>query len=201
MVHQGRDEDSTASGGDDATRILVRDSDDATRLVHPGGDERRGAVIGRAKPPTNDKVQPPGSSDTVFIPAGLDPFHDQVDPVVGWLVVRHGPGRGRFCPIFYGQNSLGRGADQRIRVDFGDKRISREAHAFIVYDDVAQKFYLRDGGKTNLVRHNGELVMTPTELRDRDEVMVGETTLLFIALCGPQFDWMTVDAKRPGETK
>ena len=165
MVQQGRDEDSPA--GDDATRILVRDFRRCDPARHPGGDERRGAVIGRAKPPTNDKLQPPGSSDTVFIPAALDPSHDQVDPVVGWLVVRQGPGRGRFCPIFYGQNSLGRGGDQRIRVDFGDKRISREAHAFIVYDDIAQKFYLRDGGKTNLVRHNGELVMTLPSSRSR----------------------------------
>jgi hypothetical protein len=194
MVQQGRDEDSPASG-DDATRILFRDSDDRTRVVPSGGNEQRGVVIGRAKVGTSEQGnQPPGPSDTVFIPTGLDTVQDQAEPVVGWLVVRRGPGRGRFCPIFYGQNSLGRGGDQRIRLDFGDKRISRDAHAFVIYDDVAQKFYLRDGGKSNIVRHNGELVMAPTELRDRDEVTLGETTLLFVALCGPEFDWLTVDA-------
>lgn len=205
MMDQGgersQDEDKPAEG-DDATRILVRsDLDDATRLVQVGSDERRGAIIGRAKPNANEPKVPSGaSSTTVLIPAGFDPLQDQVEPVVGWLVVREGPGRGRFCPIFYGQSSIGRGPDQRIRLDFGDKRISREGHAFIVYDEIAQKFYLRDGGKTNLVRHNGDLVMAPTELHDRDEISLGETTLLLVALCGPEFDWLAPDAKIPGAT-
>jgi hypothetical protein len=82
-----------------------------------------------------------------------------------------------------------------VSLDFGDQRISRQSHAYLIYDDVAQKFYIRDGGKTNLVRLNGELLMTPAELRDRDEITVGGTTLLFVALCGPDFDWLATEAQ------
>lgn len=209
------DDAKTNSDTNDATRILVRDeSADAemTQLIHPRSDidgpEGRGTIIGSARfhkdkqagvgAPGMAGAAGPKPGETVFIPTGSDAAWDEVGPVVGWLVVLKGPGHGRFCPVYYGQNSIGRAADQRIRLDFGDRRISRQAHAFLIYDDVARKFYIRDGGKTNLVRHNGELVMTPTELRDRDEVAIGETTLLFIALCGPEFDWLT-EAGRTGE--
>ena len=113
--------------------------------------------------------------------------------MVGWLTVISGPGKGSFRPIFYGQNSLGRDPKQRIPLDFGDQRISRETHAFVVYDDVQRKFFIRDNGKSNLVRHNGNAVLTPTEINDRDQITIGETTLVFIALCNANFDWLAVD--------
>lgn len=221
MAHMGekRPQDDAKSNSDsddvkansdtnDATRILVRgEPTDAemTQLIHPRSNvdrsEGRGTIIGsaRARKDTQVGVGAPGMAaaagrrqgETVFIPTGSDAGWDEVSPVVGWLVVRKGPGLGRFCPVFYGQNPIGRAADQRIRLDFGDQRISRQGHAFLIYDDITRKFYIRDGGKSNLVRHNGELVMTPTELQDRDELTIGETVLIFIALCGPEFDWLT----------
>jgi hypothetical protein len=196
---------------DDATRILpTSDPNYGETQLMPGGAaigsaDRRGAIIGSAGAaegsPTGSSGTPgarasmPG--ETVYIPSDLNaPNPRSFDPVVGWVVVRKGPGRGRSCPVFYGQNSIGRGVDQRISLDFGDQRISRQGHAFLIYDDLAQKFYIRDGGKSNIVRHNGQLVMTPTELHDRDEVSIGGTTLLFVALCGPEFDWLTTEAQK-----
>jgi len=32
--------------------------------------------------------------------------------------------------------------------------------------------------------------MMPTEIQDRDEIAVGDTTLLFVALCNDNFDWL-----------
>ena len=204
---------NTRPAADDTTRIIAN-SDPAnaeTQLMRDGtdigGSEPRGTIIGSAGVQQGQEKGPntPAATDaaglkpgeTVYIPNDGNVTGDRsFDPVVGWLVVRRGPGRGRFCPVFYGQNSIGRAADQRVRLEFGDQRISRQGHAFLIYDDLAQKFYIRDGGKTNLVRHNGELVMTPTELRDRDEVTIGGTTLLFIALCGPEFDWLTTESQR-----
>jgi hypothetical protein len=111
------------------------------------------------------------------------------DPVAGWLVVVKGPGRGGFCPIYIGMNSVGRDAGQRISLNFGDEMISREEHAFIAYDEEARRFYLQHGGKANLVRLGGRPVLSPTELQPYDLIRIGKTTLRFIPLCGPDFAW------------
>lgn len=115
---------------------------------------------------------------------------EQDDPVVGWLVVMKGPGRGRFRPIFYGQNSIGRAPEQRISIDFGDGGISREDHAYVAYDEIQRKFFVRDNGKANLVRCNGAPVMMPTEIKSGDLISIGATTLRFVPFCGPEFDWL-----------
>ncbi len=167
-----------------------------------GGSPLRGQVIGDARhyqpgvpaarpaPPPQDK---PAQDATIFVTPGAEPGSKPFNPVVGWLVVTRGPGRGEFRPIRYGQNSIGRDANQRISFDFGDHKISRDTHAFLVYDEVVRKFFLRDNGKSNLVRLNGNLVMAPSEIHDRDVISIGDTTLLFVALCNANFDWQAAD--------
>ena len=113
----------------------------------------------------------------------------ETDPVAGWLVVVKGPGRGSFRPIFVGMNSIGRDADQRISLSFGDDSISRQDHAYIAYDEEQRRFYLQHGGKANLVRLGGRPVLSPTELSPSDLIRIGKTTLRFVALCGPDFAW------------
>ena len=87
------------------------------------------------------------------------------NPVVGWLVVIGGPGRGQVRPVGYGSNTLGRGEDSRVRLDFGDEQISREAHAVVTYDGRGRKFYLQHGGGTNLTYLGDEPVLVPTAAR------------------------------------
>jgi FHA domain-containing protein len=111
------------------------------------------------------------------------------DPVAGWLVVVKGPGRGGFRPVFSGMNSIGRDAGQRICLNFGDDMISREQHAFITYDEEARRFYLQHGGKANLVRLGGRLVLSPMDLQPYDLICIGKTTLRFIAFCDSEFAW------------
>jgi hypothetical protein len=137
----------------------------------------------------------PAQGETIFVTPepGALPGAKPFEPVVGWLVVTRGPGRGEFRAVHYGQNSIGRDPKQRISFDFGDQKISRDTHAFLVYDEVVRKFFLRDNGKSNLVRHNGNLVMAPTEIQDRDTISIGDTTLLFVALCNANFDWLAAD--------
>jgi hypothetical protein len=113
----------------------------------------------------------------------------ETDPVAGWVVVIKGPGRGNFCPVFVGMNSVGRDADQRISLNFGDESISREEHAFITYDEEQRCFYLQHGGKSNLVRLGPAPVLSPTELKPNDLIRIGRTTLLFVPFCGPDFSW------------
>jgi hypothetical protein len=164
---------SSSSGGDDATKVIYSNTNRGQTVIVPnrGGDK------------------------TVMVPAGLEGQSTTAfDPVVGWLVVVDGPGRGQFRPIFYGQNAVGRGQDLRVSIDFGDQRISREAHAFVVYDEVQRKFFVRDNGKSAIVRLNGNAVLTPTQLRDRDMISIGETTLMFVPLCDQSFDWLAGNA-------
>ncbi len=133
---------------------------------------------------------------TVFLPGPGEravAAEPSFNPAVGWIVVLEGPGRGQHRPVYYGQNSMGRGEDQRVRLNFGDARITRDSHAFLIYDDVARKYYLRDNGKANLIRLNNEPVMAPTEIKDRDIISIGETKMLFVALCGADFDWLGDD--------
>lgn len=200
------------SADDEATRILP---------MRPSGRPAgQGQVIGVAaqhsRPPeegspstppsaptSGAKLPPPpddtdNESRTVFAPAGFSPAKtesaeepEEFDPAVGWLVIMEGPGRGKNCSVYYGQNSIGRGPEQRIRLNFGDTRIARDTHAFVIYDDISRTFYIRDNGKTNLVRLNGAPVMTPMPLKDRDRITIGSTVMMFVALCGPDFDWLS----------
>ena len=115
------------------------------------------------------------------------------DPVVGWLVVIKGPGKGQVCRLGYGNNSLGRGDGSRVRLDYGDDRISRESHAVVTYDPRGRKFYLQHGGGMNLTYLDGEPVLVPTYLEPMMDFSIGETTLRFIPLCGPEFDWEDIE--------
>ena len=190
----GNDFDKTkrmGTQGDEPTRIVFRDTytnkpteilnDPGGTVIGVAGVQRGGGAVGAQAAG--------GQGETVFVKS-VPGAEQKYDPVVGWVVVTDGPGKGHFRPVFYGQNAIGRGVDQRVSLDFGDERISRETHAFIIYDDAQRKFFVRDNGKSNLVRHQGNIVMMPSELKDRDTLVVGDTTLLFIALCGSDFDWL-----------
>jgi hypothetical protein len=112
-----------------------------------------------------------------------------VEPVVGWVVVVDGPGRGGYRPVYVGMNSIGRGPDQRVCLNFGDETISREQHAFITYDEDQRLFFLQHGGKSNLVRLAGQPVLSPVQLSADALIRIGRTTLRFVPCCGPDFSW------------
>jgi hypothetical protein len=116
---------------------------------------------------------------------------DADDPVVGWLVVVSGPGRGRAVKIGHGVNSLGRAATERISLDFGDDEISRTGHALVTYDQRHRKFYIQHGTGTNLSYVGDAPLLAPTELTGGESIHVANTVLRFVALCGPDFDWST----------
>ena len=111
------------------------------------------------------------------------------DPVVGWLVVTEGPGRGMAVNIYAGMNSLGRSSGQRIKVDFGDASISGEGAAFITFEPKRRTFHISHGGKANIVYLNDEAVLTPMPLSGGSTVTIGETKFRFVQLCGPDFTW------------
>jgi hypothetical protein len=163
------------------------------REIRPAGKPASGEpTVPRAMTP-----QPSGSSAPTMIKgiggataetaqAGT---HTGFDPIVGWLVITDGPGRGKAVDIFAGMNSLGRAPGQRIRVDFGDASISSEGAAFITFEPKRQTFHINHGGKANIVYLNDEAVLTPMPLVHSNTIAIGETRFRFIQLCGPDFSW------------
>ena len=134
--------------------------------------------------------------------ASSDPFGDTREATataqrekfpVGWLVVVEGPGVGHSFSIFTGASMIGRGEDQVIRLDFGDNSISRNNHAAVAYDQEQNKFYIGHGGKSNIIRRNARPVLSTEELNHADLIRIGETTLRFVALCGSDFKWQSVE--------
>ncbi|MDU8943347.1 FHA domain-containing protein [Ovoidimarina sediminis] len=108
---------------------------------------------------------------------------------VGWLIVVKGPGRGACFTLSAGASKIGRGEDQAVRLDFGDTSISRDNHAVVAYDDESKQFFIGHGGKANLVRLNDMPVLSTETLNDGDVIRIGETVLLFVALCSDAFSW------------
>jgi hypothetical protein len=113
----------------------------------------------------------------------------ELDPVVGWLVVLAGPGRGNSRRLGYGQNSVGRDKGERVSLDFGDGSISRSKHAFVLYEPRKRQFFLRPGDGANLTYVNGELLTDSRALKVADIIELGATKLRFVPLCSPEFDW------------
>jgi pyruvate/2-oxoglutarate dehydrogenase complex dihydrolipoamide acyltransferase (E2) component len=112
---------------------LMGDHDQSALMVGPAPADRVGQLRTR-----------------LLIPSGG--IGAEVEPVAGWLVVVKGPGRGGYRPVYGGLNSVGRDADQRISLSFGDDSISREEHAYVVYDEETRQFYLQRGKKGGHVR-------------------------------------------------
>ena len=112
------------------------------------------------------------------------------DPVVGWLVIVGGPGLGAFRPIYEGNNTVGRGAEQRIPIDFGDNTISSEEQAYIRYDSMDRSFlFVPNLAKTNVVAVNNKKPTGAVKLELMDVISMGRTQLAFVPFCGEDFDW------------
>lgn len=109
-------------------------------------------------------------------------------PVVGWLVCIDGPAKGRDYRIHSQYNYIGRARHMDICIS-GDNCISAERAAVLAYDDRNCVFFMGPGMGQNLVRLNGKPILNAQELNAFDQITIGETTLLFIPLCGERFDW------------
>ena len=114
---------------------------------------------------------------------------DELDPVVGWLVVVAGQGKGADFSLKYGVNTIGRGENEIVSLNFGDKQISRESHAILTFEPKSAQFYIQGGGGRNLTYLDGEVVLTPTLLQHNSIIQVGETDLKFVSFCNDSFNW------------
>ncbi|WP_299890473.1 FHA domain-containing protein [uncultured Ruegeria sp.] len=129
------------------------------------------------------------SSTRDLFSAEDQPASDNAALPVGWLVIIDGPGYGHAFTLYSGLSNIGRNPDQTVCLDFGDMAISRDNHAAIAFDPEQQMFLLGHGGKTNLVRLQGKPIISNEQLNDGDQISIGETKMLFKALCGDSFNW------------
>lgn len=197
------------TGGSDANTLLIQPAGNgparagapvapgvrlppAARLPWPARDQARAAPT---YPPVaaDEATRLVGASRLAPATSGAGPGMprpDEVDAVVGWLVIVAGPGKGRGLEVGAGANDIGRDAGQKIRLDFGDLEIHRERHAVLIYDERARRFFLKAGDVRNLTYLDDELVLTPQELKGGEIISLGATRLHFVPFCGPEFGWV-----------
>lgn len=177
-------------------------TDDPTRIIRKPGEIHAGTPAGSnhgpidPNDPEKTRVWPPVESvnqnEETQGPAQPTASAPR-DLVRGWLVVVSGPGQGRSVEIGTGQNQIGRDATNRIALPFGDRTISRETHAVVVYDPKSRSFFVSNNQVgANLTYLNGDVVLSHSKLTLGDQIQIGSTYLRFVPLCGEAFDWSDV---------
>lgn len=146
----------------------------------PPSDSRigRGPVAGRAG----------GNFQETKIGGSPKAVGDVTEPVVGWLVSVEGPSRGVDYKIHTGYNYIGREVGD-IKIE-GDQQISRQNHAMLAYVKKEHKFYVGPVAGLNIIEVNGAAVLqSAVEIHNYDIISIGATKLIFVGLCGEEFDW------------
>jgi len=110
-------------------------------------------------------------------------------PVVGWLVVVEGPGKGSSRELSIGYNRVGREGSNDVPLNFGDEQISRTEHFRIGFEPKGATFSVSVGQGTNIVYVDGVALETSLKLTSGNVLEVGGTKLRFVALCGPDWSW------------
>lgn len=115
-------------------------------------------------------------------------FSNDIEPVVGWLVCIRGEYHGASFNLKSGRNSIGRALTMDIALA-QEKSVSRERHASVTFDPQQKKFFVQSGENRGLTYVNGELLMSFKELNPYDVISLGACKLMFLPLCGENFDW------------
>lgn len=111
-----------------------------------------------------------------------------IDPAVGFLVCVSGPHRGADYKLVAGRNFIGRAAAMDVALA-DDDTVSRESHALVTYDAKHNSFSLSPGQGRGITYCNDEQVEMVRPLKAYDVIEVGKSQLLFLPLCGEQFQW------------
>ena len=111
-----------------------------------------------------------------------------IDPVCGWLVCISGPEKGRDYRIHSDNNHVGRSPSMDICIN-GDETISRDNIATISYDSQENEYFFTPGDGRSIVRVNSKAVYQTTKLNAYDVLVLGNTELVFVPLCGERFKW------------
>lgn len=110
------------------------------------------------------------------------------DPVVGWLVAIEGPHIGDSFQLYVGKNTIGRNDKNKVMLAM-DRSVSRENHAFIIYEPKRRAFYLQSGDSDGLIYLNDSFINGSQIMNKNDVLEIGSSKLIFIPLCGKDFSW------------
>lgn len=187
--------DSKSASNPGATRVF-RDPADARPEDSPAGSAKSGVVAPTRvldAEPANESPSDTGPSPATRVIADTQASavisSRATLPVVGWLVVIDGPGRGTGLPFCAGMNAIGRAGDNDIVLDFGDDDITYEPHAFVVFDEERRTFHATHAGKNGLVRLNDQPLLEATQIANGARLRIGKTQLQLATFCGPDFSW------------
>lgn len=180
-----------ANAGDDAvTGSFYNISNGA---VGTAGSSRSGAADINPTTPISS-FMPDDEGKTVGIPfMKMGDGETQISPVVGWLVCTQGSNLGKSYVLKAGRNFIGRSKTMDVVLE-GDRSVSRERHAVIIYDPVNRDFYAQPGDSQELFYVNGKVVLSSMKLFDRDKIAIGETTLIFVPFCNLTFSWADLES-------
>lgn len=129
-------------------------------------------------------------------PARTSPVTPKVNtPCVGWLVVTKGMHLGQDYHLKVGKNFIGRDSKMDIVLD-GDKSVSRNKHAIVVYEPKQHLYLVQPGESSELVYLNDAVVLSPMQLKAYDVITVGEVNLVFMPFCSEKFNWTDELKKR-----
>ena len=111
-----------------------------------------------------------------------------MDPVVGWLVCVEGVEKGRDYRIHSEKNRIGRSESMDIVLK-GDDSISRENHAYVIFNPKKKTFRIEPGEGRGLIYVNDDEVIGSAELNPYDVIEIGECKYTFAPFCGERFEW------------
>ena len=107
--------------------------------------------------------------------------------VYGWLVCIDGPEYGRGFRLAEGKNTLGgKGCD--VELSFDDS-IGSGASAALACDGVSGSWFLLNLGGRNLLRADGNLLVSTLTLQGGEILEIGNQRLRFAPFCGERFQW------------
>lgn len=112
----------------------------------------------------------------------------QMSPIVGWLVCTKGKFYGQDFRLKSGRNFIGRGSDMDVCLA-GESTVSRDRHATIIHEPRQNVFIAQPGESRELFYVNGNVVLTPVQLKKNDVMQVGNVQLMLIPCCDDAFNW------------
>lgn len=130
----------------------------------------------------------------VFTAPPLQPAQSLPTPCVGWLIALNGSHIGQDFHLRVGKNYIGRDIGMDIALT-GDKSVSRNKHAIVVYEPRHHKYFIQPGESNELVYVNDEVVLLPMPLKPYDLIVIGDIELWFMPLCDDQHNWSEVIRK------
>ncbi len=111
-----------------------------------------------------------------------------VEPAVGILLCVEGSDFGTTYLLKTGRNFIGRSKTMDV-VIAGDNGVSRDKHAIILYEPKSRTFIAQPGESRELFYVNEKVVLNAQNLSPYDEILLGNTKLLFVPICGENFAW------------